>query len=100
MCFDEVAEGLKRYRKETDVEKRLWWIERLAPTRDVRVCVALGEALGDAEVTVAGAAGLALARYYLPAAVKGDRSDRYIAAFNWWLKNKADLRQRASELPR
>ena len=44
MVFDEVAEGLRKYGKETDREKRIRWLRKLAPTGDVRVAVALGDA--------------------------------------------------------
>jgi hypothetical protein len=34
IVFDEVADGLRKYRKETDTVKRIKWLEKLAPTRD------------------------------------------------------------------
>jgi hypothetical protein len=48
MAFDRVGAGLDRYRKEKDPAKRLGWLTRLAPTRDPRVAVALGEAMDRA----------------------------------------------------
>src|SRR4051794_8005929 len=44
MAFDSVAAGLRKYRKETDEAKRIRWLERLAPSKDPRVAVVLGEA--------------------------------------------------------
>jgi len=45
MVLDEVADGLRKYRKEQDTEKRIRWLKKLAPTKDPRVAVALGDAL-------------------------------------------------------
>ena len=33
MVFDEVADGLRRYRSEKDETKRVEWLRQLAPTR-------------------------------------------------------------------
>jgi hypothetical protein len=50
MVLDEVSEGLQRCRRETDPEKRIRWLKRLAPTKDLWVAIALAEgAVGDAE---------------------------------------------------
>ena len=43
MVLDEVAEGLRRFRRDEDWIKRLRLLERLAPTQDPRVAVLLGE---------------------------------------------------------
>src|SRR5690348_6758493 len=45
VVFDQVADGLRKYRAEKDKGRRLDWLKRLAPTHDPRVGVALGEAL-------------------------------------------------------
>ena len=49
MILDEVADGLRRYRMEKDEDKRAKWLEKLAPSRDPRVMVVIGEALFDDE---------------------------------------------------
>jgi hypothetical protein len=41
MAFDEVAEGLRQYRKEKDPKKRLVWLHTLGATGDPRVALAL-----------------------------------------------------------
>jgi hypothetical protein len=40
---DLVADGLREYRRETDVGRQFEWLDKLASTRDPRVAVALGE---------------------------------------------------------
>jgi len=44
---DKVAERLSRYRQEKDPEKPIGWPRKLAPSRDLRVAVALGELLEE-----------------------------------------------------
>jgi hypothetical protein len=96
MAFDTVADGLRKYRKEKDEERRVWWLHRLAPTHDPRVAVTLGEAM-DRDHRLAPdeqwhAKGLLLKYYAGP-----DWSGRVGA---WWEQNEADLRRRAKQLPR
>jgi hypothetical protein len=99
MVLDEVADGLRRYRKETDPEKRIEWLEKLAPTRDPRVGVALGEYMADAPSGWV-AAGDLLERYFLPRPVNVTTSQEWVLEVSlWWQKNKADLRRRAKQLP-
>src|SRR5438309_980167 len=71
MVLDEVADGLRRYRNEGDVGKRMEILWRLAPTGDPRVAVALGEALSDPSPGVRLSAGHALTRHYRRAFVTG-----------------------------
>jgi len=102
MVFDEVAEGLRKYGKETDREKRIRWLRKLAPTGDVRVAVALGDAWGDTDGGLGTIAQNLLAEHYCP---KGDEPKSHGAmtwgrVTDWWKKNEADLRRRAKELPR
>ena len=102
MAFDEVAEGLRKYGKETDREKRIRWLRKLAPTGDVRVAVALGDAWGDTDGGLGTIAQNLLAEHYCP---KGDEPKSHGAmtwgrVTDWWKKNEADLRRRAKELPR
>jgi len=74
LALDTVANGLRKYRKETDAKERIQWLKRLAPTRDPRVAVALFECL-DAPPTFPYVIGSPdprlsawdlLQRYYLP----------------------------------
>ena len=101
MVFDEVADGLRKYHKETDREKRIRWLRKLAPTGDVRVAVALGDAWGDTDGGLGTIAQNLLAEHYCP---KGDEPKSHGAmtwgrVTDWWNKNEADLRRRAQEIP-
>ena len=98
---DEVAEGLRKYRQEKDATHRLAWLEKLAPLRDPRVAIALGDAMDSAEDR-AGAHSLAqhaaalLNDFYAhpPGFVSGPFFPEI-----WWEMHKADLRRRAKQLP-
>jgi hypothetical protein len=105
MVFDEVWNGLRQYRREKDSEKRIRWLERLAPTRDPRVAVLLGGEMSVDAVVVGGVIDLPaeawascrlLGRYFLP-----PQSDEHPGpeVQAWWEKNEADLRRRAKQLP-
>ena len=98
MVRDEVADGLRRYQQEKEGGRRLAWLKRLAPTRDVRVAVALGEALDEPAGLLSGeAVVLLLAHYDIgPTSPLEDLSG---AVRRWWKKNKTDLRRRAAQLP-
>jgi hypothetical protein len=99
MTLDEVAEGLRRYRKETDPEKRIRWLEKLAPTRDPRVGVALGETFGQEPEAVWYCATQLVIRYYFTEPVANPEFDPGPKTDRWWKQNEADLRRRARELP-
>ncbi len=81
MAFvDEVADGLRQYRKETDTNKRVRWLEKLALTRDPRVALLLGAEWEACGKSVDGVIQLSqegltsyglLSRYYLPPAFDG-----------------------------
>jgi len=93
MVLDEVADGLRKYRKEKDPEKRAAWLERVA--------LALGEAREESDRTVARAASIALFELYCP---PGELETITLASLwvrtgDWWKANEADLRRRAKELP-
>jgi len=66
----------------------------LAPTRDPRVAVALGEALTDPASAVSVAAIQAIDSHY------GAVCFTLVEVGRWWEANEADLRRRAKELPR
>jgi hypothetical protein len=102
---DPVADGLRKFRKEKDPDKRGELIEKLARTRDPRVALVLGEALGQGpgardfdnlEVPV-----ILLAIHYVPkkgalADPLGGLSGNDVA--KWWKQNEADLRRQAKQL--
>jgi hypothetical protein len=103
MVLDEVADGLRRYRAARTPEAKVAWLKRLAPSRDPRVAVALGEAAtGDDPEVSRCAIGLAYRNYDLNVSLSGDSSASVISrlVLKWWQKNEADLRRRAEELPR
>jgi hypothetical protein len=99
MAFDGVADGLRKYRKETDHDRRVRWLRKLAPTRDVRVAVALDDAWGDSDGGVGTVAQALLAEYYCDPRPPTSAST-WGPVTNWWKKNGADLRRRAAQLPR
>jgi hypothetical protein len=87
MVFDQAADGLQKYRKETETERRIGRLLLLHKVDDVRVAVALGEALSEPELYPYAAC--LLVKY-------GARYD----ARGWWKENEAGLRRRAAQLPR
>jgi hypothetical protein len=110
VMFDEVADGLRKYRKETDPERRLAWLQTLGATGDPRVALALVDAANnrhgddlDCEAAdllwwhYAGPDAASHRNIVNPYALKLPPGSSYRA---WWKKNEADLRRRASELPR
>src|SRR5262245_6895096 len=56
MVFDTVGDGLRKYEQSNDPYRRAALLRRLAPTRDPRVAVALGEGLADRAFPVSAAA--------------------------------------------
>ena len=103
MVLDEVADGLRKYRKAKEPVSRIRRLEKLAPTKDPRVAVVLGEMLtgGERGVSKPGyrAAGL-INRYYSTYPVRGVGWDATVGtADEWWKDNEADLRRRAKQLP-
>ncbi len=109
MTFDEVADALRKYRKETDEGKRMGWLWKLAPTRDPRVAVALGEAFAagrpprmpGAPFYVTGldtVAAMGLIENRFPPTQPPDLN--WDVVRQWWRDNEADLRRRAAQLPR
>jgi hypothetical protein len=94
-----VADGLRKYRKETDPKKRLQWLEKLAPTRDPRVALTLANALTDHLEWFRRDASLLLLQYYDGRRLIAVHEDNINSAQCWLEKNAADLRRRARELP-
>jgi hypothetical protein len=98
---DKVADGLRKYRAESDVGKRIERLTALAATRDPRVAVVLGELLERSQTAPQRespdpgvAADVLLHVHYVP----GGGGNKEV--FDWWKKNEADLRRRAKLLPR
>jgi hypothetical protein len=101
MAFDRVGAGLDRYRRERDLSKQLRWLERLAPSGDPRVGVALGEYVSDDNPHAARQiVALLLLRHFVPAAAQRDYFLHGPDTGHWWRANEADLRRRAAQLPR
>jgi hypothetical protein len=99
---DEIADTLRKYRVAKDEGKRRELLDKIASTRDPRVAVALGEALGDSSRDV---------RYLAAYGIVYDQTGWNILrepngplaiewASKWWKENEADLRRRAKALPR
>lgn len=108
MVLDEVADGLRRYRREPDERKRVQWLWKLgsprdpfrdycdASSRDPRVVVALGEALYKPTPIEQFVGEWLLWHYYDP--LDSCQPDIGRARL-WWKKHEADLRRRAKKLP-
>ena len=110
IALDEVADGLRKYHKETDPEKRLAWLQTLGATGDPRVALALVDAANNqnGDDLDCEAADLLWWHYASPdaasrlgvvslQALKAPRGSSFRA---WWKENEADLRRRAAQLPR
>jgi hypothetical protein len=97
MALDKVADGLRKYRNAATAEQRAVLLYNLAETRDVRVAVALGEALSDAELGDGAAIMLACCYRPQPRLLFADAIGE---SRRWWKANEADLRRRAAQLPR
>jgi hypothetical protein len=98
LVFDEVEDGLRKYRKATEEAKRIRWLEKLALANDPRVTVMLGETFeDDPNFGVRLKAESLLMRYYV---VKWTEPSQFESVERWWLKNENDLRRRVKQLPR
>ncbi len=91
--LDEVADGLRRYRREQDPRRRRELLWKLAPLPDPRVAVALGEVLAGSDCPYPEIRFLA--DFHLPESKRGSTD----AVWDWWRENEAELRRRARELP-
>jgi hypothetical protein len=100
MVLDGVADGLRRYQKETDPEKRMGWLRRLAPNRDPRVTVALGEAMKPARGKLAIAAGCLMWRHHMSPLYRKSATPNFVEAAEWWVDVEPLLRASARQLPR
>jgi hypothetical protein len=112
---DPVADGLRQYRRERDLAKKLSLLSRLAESKDPRVAVTAGYALYDSrrlfiydrvDVCNGGLCGSywpaemmvasILLGYYLPPGTEQKLS----VVRSWWEENEADLERRAKHRPR
>ena len=94
MVFEDVRLGLQHFRQEANSKNRIAWLETLSRLHDVRVAVAMGEAMRDDDGLVVLCAYRLLWRDYVP-------HQHYQPAdvYSWWKHNEADLRRRAKQLP-
>jgi hypothetical protein len=94
--LDEVADGLRKYRKATYIEARVEWLEKLAPTHDPRVAVAL-MAADDEDGAIKSAAVRLLGEHF----VRGTRFEHesYYDVGGWWRASGTELSRRAAQLP-
>jgi hypothetical protein len=110
MTFDGVAEGLRKYRKEKDPERRLAWLQALGATGDPRVALALVDAANNqnGDDLDCEAADL-LWWYYASPDAASHRGPVNPDVVNpppgkgfrpWWKANEADVRRRAARLAR
>jgi hypothetical protein len=98
MVFDEVADGLRRYRREMDARRRSELLSRLAPSRDPRVAVVLGDAIAERSRLPGDTSAYELL-YDWFLADEDDFSEVIRSVRIWWAKNEGDLRRRAKQLP-
>jgi len=95
-----IAQKIHRYRAATNPEHRAALLKELAPSRDPRAAVVLGEALKDPVLALRVIATRGLLDYYLPALVEGGSEQQMEAALHWWKKNEARLRRQAKQMHR
>jgi hypothetical protein len=110
IVFDQVAEGLREYRKEKDPGKRLAWLQTFGATGDPRVALALVDAANNrnGDDLDCEAADVLWWFYASPDAAshRGRVSDDIVPPLpgkgfrTWWKANEADVRRRAAGLPR
>jgi hypothetical protein len=95
VVLDRAGARLERYHQETNPAKRAALLRGLAPSRDPRVAVALGEALADRSLAVRVAATYGLLNHHLPAPVEGGTEQHMKAAARWWKANQDRLGRHA-----
>jgi hypothetical protein len=96
VVLDRAGAQLDRYRRETNPAKRAALLRGLAPSRDPRVAVALGEALADRSLAVRVAATYGLLNHHLPAPVERGTEQHMEAVDRWWKANQGRLRRAAA----
>jgi hypothetical protein len=114
---DDVADGLRKYRKEKDKDKRSLLLGNLARTQDPRVAVELGGLAGGRDAEALFAVYLLSRHFVHPQAYGGRQDDEYTIedirmlrilpdlardeeyVLDWWKEHESELR-RAAKLPR
>ncbi len=99
MVLDEVADGLRKFRRARTAAGRKALLNRLAPIQDPRVAVLLGEIATDRNSPLWLQAAFLLDRYHIPEHWEGGGLKYTSRSKVWWEENEADLRRRAKELP-
>lgn len=101
VLLDQVADGLRRYRRETTPEKRIWWLKKLAPSKDARVAVALGEAATSDDLDVSQwAIRLVFQHYDMPSSEDSGAAPIRGIGCRWRRQNESQLRGQAARLAR
>jgi hypothetical protein len=101
MALDEVADGLRRYHAARTPQARVAWLRKLAPIKDARVGLMLGEAISSEDDDLRRwAIGQVYSHYEseLPDGAAPYPITSMVRG--WWRQNEADLRRRAALLPR
>ncbi len=111
---DDVADGLRKYRRAKDGDKRSLLLSNLARTQDPRVAVELGVRAGGRGAEARLAVYLLNRHFAQRRACGAPNDDEYTIesirmilvlpddneyARDWWKDHEADLRRRASQLP-
>jgi hypothetical protein len=101
LARDKVGEALRKYRRESDLHRRLALLADLAAVRDPRVAVALGQALYDPREEIRTQAAFGILFNQSGEGVKKMMTPRAALGWarDWWGAHEADLR-RAARLPR
>ncbi len=101
MVLDTVADSLRKYRKEEDNDRRFKALTRLAPTKDPRVAVALGEAFDEEDKGYFRfRVSICIEEYFVPPDFGSQPDCTEFRVRRWWKENEADLRRRAAQLPK
>ena len=99
MTFDAVADGLRKYNKETNWKQRCRLLKRLAETGDPRVGLLLGEEHlreNDPWSVVTRLLG----EHFAGCPPTIGPGERFSRVDTWWSAHEPDLRRRAANLPR
>src|SRR5262249_41328803 len=91
-----VEELLAKYGDQKDVGKRVALLERLTPSHDPRVAVALAEASADGSLKMRVTGTYHLLDHYVGLAVSGGTESHMLAVARWWRMNEKAVRKQAS----
>jgi hypothetical protein len=101
MALDEVADALRRYRSARTAQARVTWLRKLAPIKDARVALMLGEAVSSEDDELRRWAIGQVYTHYESELPDGAAPYPITSMVRgWWRQNEADLRRRAALLPR